>query len=46
MSVSAEPLAATRGNLRFRGTPVEKHWNTLMHLKLCMMNLFIVSKSM
>ena len=27
--VSAEPLEATRGTLRFRGTPVEKHWPTL-----------------
>jgi len=27
-SVSAEPLTATRGNLRFRVTLVEKHWRT------------------
>jgi len=25
-SVSAEPLVATHGTLRFRGTPVEKHF--------------------
>ena len=25
-SVSAEPLAATHGIPRFRGTPIEKHW--------------------
>jgi len=25
-SISADSLAATRGNLRFRGIPVEKHW--------------------
>ena len=24
--ISTEPLVATRGTLRFRGTPVEKHW--------------------
>jgi len=27
-SGSVQPLAATRGTLRFRGTPVEKHWST------------------
>jgi len=25
----AEPLADARGTLVFRGTPVEKHWNTV-----------------
>jgi len=28
-SVSVEPLAATYGTLRLRGTPVEKHWSAL-----------------
>ena len=31
---SAEHLAATRGSLRFRGTPVEKHWSTLFRCSL------------
>jgi len=31
-SFSAEPLAVTRGTLRFRGTPVEKHCSTEMSI--------------
>jgi len=33
-SVSAEPLAANRGTLGFRGTPVEKHWHTVIQSRM------------
>jgi len=34
MQYSAEPLAAARGTLRFRGTSLEKHWSpTLLHFQ-------------
>ena len=31
----AEPLDATGGTLRFRGTPVEKHWSRPTHCHCC-----------
>jgi len=34
MQYSAEPLAAARGTLRFRGTSVELHWSpTSLHFQ-------------
>jgi len=40
-SVSAEPLAANRGALGFLGTPVEKHWHTVIQSRMLTISMIV-----